>query len=159
MNKRQRTLFQQVQWNRILLFSRSVVSDSLQPHELQHTMLPCPLPSPRACSNSSPLSQWCHPTISSSVTTFSLLASIFLRIRVFSNESVLHIRWLKYWSFNFSISPSNEYLGMISFRIDWFDLTVVQGVLSRIFSSTIWTMEQNREPRNKHKVIWSANLW
>ena len=58
-----------------------------------------------------------------------LLLSIFPRIRVFSNESVFHIRWPKYWSFNFSISPSNEYSGLISFRIDWFDLHAVQGTL------------------------------
>ena len=56
-----------------------------------------------------------------------LLPSIFPSIRVFSNESVLHIRWPKYWSFNFSISASNEYSGLISFRIDWFDLLAVQG--------------------------------
>ena len=58
-----------------------------------------------------------------------LLPSIFPSIRVFSSESVLHIRWPKYWSFSFSISPSNEYSGLISFRIDWFDLLVVQGTL------------------------------
>ena len=61
-----------------------------------------------------------------------LLPSIFLRIRVFSNESVLHIRWPKYWSFSFSISPSNEYSGLISFRIDWFDLLAVQGILKSL---------------------------
>ena len=61
---------------------------------------------------------------------FLLLPSVFPRIRVFSNESVLHIRWPKYWSFN--ISPSNEYSGMISFRIDWFDLLVVQGTLKSL---------------------------
>ena len=59
-----------------------------------------------------------------------LLPSIFPSIRVFSNESVLHIRWPKYWSFSFSISPSNEYTGLISFRIDWFDLLAVQGTLN-----------------------------
>ena len=64
-----------------------------------------------------------------------LLPSIPPSIRVFSNESTLRVRWPKYWSFSFSISPSNEYLGLISFRIGWFDLLVVQG-LSRIFSST-----------------------
>ena len=64
-----------------------------------------------------------------------LLPSIFPSIRVFSNESVLHIRWPKYWSFSFSISPSNEYSGLISFRIDWFYLLAVQG-LSRVFSNT-----------------------
>ena len=61
-----------------------------------------------------------------------LLPSIFPRIRVFSNELALHIRWPKYWSFSFSISPSNEYSGLISFRIDWFDLLVVQGTLRSI---------------------------
>ena len=64
-----------------------------------------------------------------------LLPSIFPSIRVFSNESVLCIRWTKYWSFSFSISPSNEYSGLISFRIDWSDLLAVQR-LSRVFSST-----------------------
>ena len=58
-----------------------------------------------------------------------LLPSIFPSIRVFSNESVVHIRWPKYWSFSFNISPSNEYSGLISFRIDWFDLLAVQGIL------------------------------
>ena len=64
-----------------------------------------------------------------------LLPSIFPSIRVFSDESALRIRWLKYWSFSFSISPSSEYSGLISFRMDWFDLLAVQG-LSRVFSST-----------------------
>ena len=64
-----------------------------------------------------------------------LLPSIFPSIRVFSNESALHIRWPKYWSFSCSISPSNEYSGLISFRIDWFDLLAIQGTL-RVFSST-----------------------
>ena len=61
-----------------------------------------------------------------------LLPSIFPSIRVFSNESVLFIRWPKYWSFSFSISPSNEYSGLISFRIDWFDLFAVQGTLKNL---------------------------
>ena len=63
----------------------------------------------------------CHPLL--------LLSSVFPSIRVFSNESALHIRWPKYWSFSFSISPSSEYSGLISFRIDWFDLLIVQGTL------------------------------
>ena len=61
-----------------------------------------------------------------------LLSSIFSSFRVFSNESALHIRWSKYWSFSFSISPSNEYSGLISFRIDWFDLLAVQGTLKSL---------------------------
>ena len=86
--------------------------------------------SPRICSNSCPLSQWCHPTISSSVIPL-LLPSIVPSIRVLSCESALHIRWPKNWSFSFSISSSNEYSGLISFRIDWFDL-FVQGTLKSL---------------------------
>ena len=104
------------------VFQSSVVSDSLQPHGLQPARLLCPSPTPVACSNSCPLSPWGHPTISSSVVPFS-------SIRVFSNESLLHSRWAKYWSFSFSISPSNEYSGLISFKIDWFDLLAVQETL------------------------------
>ena len=110
----------------LLLFSLSVVSSYLGAQRLQHTRLSCPSPSPRACSNSCPLSHWCYPTISPSVGPFILLSSIFPSIRVSSNESSLHIRWSKYWSFNFSISFSSEYSGLISFRIDWFDLHSVQ---------------------------------
>ena len=102
----------------------SVVSYSLRPHGLQHARLPCPSPSPRACSNSYPLSQWCHPTISSSVIPFSPLPSVFPSIKVFSYGSTLCVRWPKYWSFIFSISPSNEYSGLISSRIDWFVVCV-----------------------------------
>ena len=112
-------------------FSRSVVSISLQPHGLQHTRLPCPSPTPRAYSNSCLSSQWCHPTISS-CHPLLLPPSIFASIRVFSNESALHIRWPKYWLFSFSISPSSEYSGMISFRMDWLDLLAVQGTLKSL---------------------------
>ena len=69
----------------------------------------------------------CHPLL--------LLPSIFPSIRVFSNESVLHIRWPKYWSFSFSISPSNEYSGLISLRTDWLDLLAVQGTLKNLLQS------------------------
>ena len=64
---------------------------------------------------------------------FLLFLSVFPSIRVFSNESALYIRWPKYWHFSFSISPSNEYSGLISFRIDWFDLLAVQGTLKNLF--------------------------
>ena len=104
-------------------FSGSGMSDSLRPDGLQHTMLPCPTPSPWACSNSCQLSWWCHPTISSSVGPFS---------SCLQNESALCIRWLKFWSFNFSISLSNEYSGLISFRKDWFDILAVQGTLKSL---------------------------
>ena len=92
---------------RILLFSGSVVSDTLWPHGQKHTRLPCPSPSPGACSNSCALSWWCHATISSSIVPFLLLPSIFPSIKVFSNESTVHISWSNYWSFSFSISPSH----------------------------------------------------
>ena len=111
--------------------SHSVLSDSLRPHESQHARPPCPSPTPRVDSNSCPLSQWCHPTISS-CHLLLLPPSIFPSIRVLSNESVLHIRWPKYWSFIFSISPSNEYSGLISFRMDWLDLLAVQGTLKSL---------------------------
>ena len=71
----------------------------------------------------------CHPLL--------LSPSVFPRIRVFSNESVLHIRWPKYWSFSFSISPSNEYSGLISFRKNWFDLLAVQGTLKSLLQHHI----------------------
>ena len=105
------------------------MSDSLRPRGLQHTRLPCPSPTPGACSASCPLSRWCHPTISSSVIPFSSCLQSFHSIRVFSNESVLCIRWPNYWSFSFSISLSIEYSGLISFRMDWLDLLAVQGTL------------------------------
>ena len=74
-----------------------------------------------------PLSQWCYLTISSSAIPFSSCLQSFPSIRVFSNGSVLHIRWPKYWSFSFSICPSNEYSGLVSFRMDLLDLLAVQG--------------------------------
>ena len=91
--------------------------------------------SPRVCLSSCPVSQWSHPIISSSVTPFSSCSQIFPSITVFSNKSALHIRWPKYWSFSFSISPSNEYSGLISFRIDWFDLLTVQGTLKSLLQN------------------------
>ena len=107
------------------------MSDSLWPHGLQHTRLHCPSPTPGTYSNLSPSRQWCHPTISPSVIPFSSLPSIFPSIRVFSSELILHSRWPKYWSSTFSISPSYEYLGLISFRIDWLDLAL-QGTLKSL---------------------------
>ena len=109
-------------------FSRSFVSNSLWPRRLQHTRLSCPSLSLRVCSNSNPLSQWCYPTTSPLSPPLFLLPSVFPSIRVFSNESSLHIRWY----FSFSISPSKEYLGLISFRIDWFDVLAVRGTLKSL---------------------------
>ena len=108
-------------------FSHSVMSDSLRPHESKHARPPCPSPTPRVHSNSCPSCWWCHPTISSSVLSILLLPPIPPSIRVFSNESTICVRWPKYWSFSFSISPSNEHPGLISFRMDWLDLLAVQG--------------------------------
>ena len=85
---------------------------------LHQVRLPCPSPSPGACSNSCPLSESCHPAISSSVHPLLLLPSVFPNLRVFSKESALHIRWPKYWSFSFSIRSSNDYWELISFRIN-----------------------------------------
>ena len=101
------------------------MSNSLQAHGLQRARLPCPSLSPRVCWNLCPLSRWCHSTISS-CHALLLLLSIFPSIRVFSIESAVLIRWLKYWSFSFSINPSNEYSGLISLWIDWFGLLAVQ---------------------------------
>ena len=92
------------------------------PMDCKHARL-----TPEACSNSCPSSWWCHRTISSCRPL--LLASVFPSIEVFSNESVLHFRWPKYWNFSFSIHPSNEYSGLISFRTDWFHPLAVQGTL------------------------------
>ena len=103
--------------------------DSLQLHVLQHSRPPCPLSALRAYSNSCPSIVSVIPSNHLIVCPLLLLPSIFPSIRVFSSESVLHIRWPKYWSFSFGISPSNEYSGLISFRIDWFDLLGVQGTL------------------------------
>ena len=108
-----------------------VMSNTLQPQGLQHTRLPCPSPTPRVYSNACPLSRQCHPTISSSVIIFSYHLQSFPASGSFQ-MSVLHSRWPKYWKFNIKISPSNDYSGLISFRMDWFDLLAVQGTLKSI---------------------------
>ena len=124
-------------------FSHSVVSDSLRPHESQDARPPCPSPTPGVHPNSCPLRRLCHPTISSSVIPFSSCPQS-PSSRIFSNKSALRIRWPKYWSFSFNISPSNEYPGLISFRMDWLDLLAVQGTLKSLFQhhsskvSIIW---------------------
>ena len=115
-------------------FSRSVVSDSLRPHEPQHARPPCLSPALGLYPNPCPLSRCCHPTICHLILCrpLLLLPSIFPNIRVFSNESALRMRWPKYWSFSFNISPSNEYPGLISFRMDWLDLLAFQGTLKSL---------------------------
>ena len=102
-----------------LLLSHSAMSDPLRPHGPQHSRLPCPSLIPWVCSNSSQLSRWCHPAISSSVSPLLLLPSIFPSTRNFSHELALCIQWPKYWSF--SSSPPNEYSGLIYFRTNWFE--------------------------------------
>ena len=116
-------------------FILSVMSDSLQPHGLQHTRLPArhqllELNQTYSIESGMPSNHFilCHPLL--------LLPAIFPSIRVFPNESVLPIRWPEYLSFSFSISPSGEYSGLISFRMVWLDLLAVQGTLSTVFSNT-----------------------
>ena len=103
------------------------------PRGLQHARLPCPSSSPRVCSTWCPSSQWCHPTISFSWPLL-LLPSIFASIRLFSSESALHNRFSKYWSFNFSISPSNEYSGLMYLGLTD-SIFLLSKVLSRVFSN------------------------
>ena len=104
------------------------MSNSFQPHGLQHARHPCPSPTPGVYPNSCPLSWWCHPTISSlsspSLPTFNLSQHQGLYKWVNSSHQVA--------SFSFSISPSNEYSELISFRMDWWDLLVVQGTLKSL---------------------------
>ena len=127
-------------------FSHSVVSDSLRPHGLQHTRPPCPSPPPK-------LAQTRVHWVGDASQPFNPLSfpspppSIFPSIRVFSEKSALRIRWPKYWSFNFSISPSDEYSGLISFRIDWLDLLEIPWVIREVHlgmqcvhSSSRWTV-------------------
>ena len=150
--------YRKVLYTEELFFSHSVVSDSLWPHELQHARLLCPSLSPSSvqllscvwlcnltdCSMPGLPVHHQLPELTQTPVIESVMPSnhlilcctlllqplIFPNIRVFSNESVLHIRWPKYWSF--SISPSNEYSGLISFRMDWLDLLAVQGTLKSL---------------------------
>ena len=123
----------------LLVFSsvQSLGCFRLQPHGLQRARLPCPSPAqnllkfmPIKSAMPSNHLILCRPPL--------LLPSVFLSIRVFSSESVLRIRWPKYWSFSFSISPFTEYSGLISFRIDWSDLLAVQGTLMQVFKTCTW---------------------
>ena len=128
-------------------FSSSVMSNSLRPHGLQHARLSCPSATPGACSNSCPLSWWCHPSISSSVAPFyfclqSLSASgSFPMSQLFTSggQSIGA-------SFSFSISPSKEYSGLISFRMDWLDLLAVQGTLKSLL----------QHHNSKASILWCS---
>ena len=131
----------------LLLFSHPVVSDSLWPHGLQHSRPPCLSPSPKVCP--SPFMSIASVMSSSHLILWGpllLLPSIFPSIRDFSNESAVRIRWSKYWSFSFSISPSNEYSGLIFFIIDWFDLLAVQGTLRSLL----------QHHKSKASILWHS---
>ena len=121
---------------------------TLQPQGLQHAKLSCPSPSPRVCSNSCPLSWWCHLTISSSVSLFSSCPQSS-SIRVFSNESALRFKWPKYWSFSFSINLSKVHAELISFSIDWFDLLAVQGTLKSLLQHC----------NSKASILWCSAIF
>ena len=124
-----------------VLFSCSVVSDSLRPHELQHTRLPCPSPTPGIHSNSCLSSQWCLPAISSSAVPFSSCPQSLPDSESFPIESTLHMRWPKYWSFSFNISPSKEHSGVIS--LEWTGWISLQSQgLSRVFPNTTFQKHQ-----------------
>ena len=119
----------------LVYFILIVVSQSpsqvqlFETHVLHHARPLCPSPPLEVCPSSYPLHWWCHPAISSSDALFSFCPQIFPSIRDFSNESAIHTWWPKYWSFCFSISPSNEYSGLIFLNIDWFDLLTLHGML------------------------------
>ena len=147
-------------------FSRSVMSDSLQPHERQHARPVCPSPTPRVYPNSCSLSQWVHSTISSSVSPFSPCLQSFPAPGSFPVSWLLASSHQIYWNFSFSIGPSNEYSGLISFSINWFDLLPVQGC-SRVFSSSTVQKHQffGAQPSlwsNSHIRTWlleKPSLW
>ena len=123
--------------------------DFLRSYGLQHAGLLYLPPSPGVCSNSCPLSQRCYLTILSSAIPYSFAFIFFASIRVFSNESALCIRWPKDWSY--SISPSNKYSRLISFKIDWFVFLAAKG-LSRVFSGT--TIQRHQFISVQHS-LWS----
>ena len=138
-------------------FSHSVVSNSLRPHELQHASPPCPSPAPKIYSDSC-LNKFIHAHQVGDVIQPShpLLSPLLLppippSIRVFSNESAHCIRWPKYWSFSFSISPSNEYSGLISFRIDWFYLAV-----QRTLKSLLQHHSSKTSILRRQSSLWST---
>ena len=122
------------------------MSISLQPRGVQHARLPCPSPTPRACSNSCPSSQWCHPTISSSVITFS---SCLQSYPASGSFPMSQFSASECWSFSFTISPSSEYSGLISFRIDWFDLPAIQGTLKSFL----------QHHSSKASILWHSVLF
>ena len=124
------------------------MSSSLTPHGLKYARLPCPSLSPWVYPNLCPFSQWCYLTISFSVIPFSSCPQSFLASGSFP-MSGLCIRWPKYWSFSFSISASNEYSGLISFRMDWLDLLAAQETLKHLLQHHNW----------KASILWHCALF
>src|SRR5574341_846112 len=112
-------------------FSRSVMCDSLRPHGLQHARPPYPITNSQSMIKLMSIES-VMPSNHLILCRPLLLPSIFPSMRGFSNESALHIKWSRYWSFSFNISPSNEHPGLISFRMDWLDLLAVQGTLKSL---------------------------
>ena len=134
-------------------FSRSVMSDSLRPHGLQHARLPGPSPTPEACSNSCPSSWWCHPTISSSVVPFSSCPQSFPASESFQMSQLFASGGQSIRVFSLSISPSNEYSGLISFRIDCSALLAVQGTLKSLLHTTV----QKHPFFSPQPSLWSSS--
>ena len=126
---------------------------TLQSNGLQYARTPYPSPAPRVYSNSCPSNRWWHPTISSSVISFSSHLQPFPASGS-SNESVLHIRWPKYWSFSFNISPSNEYSGLISLRMDWLDLVAVQRTLKSLLQH-----HSSKASIIRHSAFFGRRQW
>ena len=129
------------------------MSNSLQPHELQYTRPPCPSPTPGVYPNSCPWSRWCHPAISFSVVHFSSYPQPLRASGSFPISQLLRMRWPKYWSFSFSISPSKEHLGLISFRMDWLDLLAVQGTLKSLLQ-----LHSSKASILQHSALFTVQL-
>ena len=138
-------------------FSRSVVSDSLWPHESQHARPPCPSHTPGVHSDSHPLSPWCHPAISPSVVPFSSCPQSLPASESFPMSQLFGMRWPKYWSFSFSIIPSKEIPGLNSFRMDWLDLLAVQGPLKSLLQHHSFK-SINSLYKTKEECL-SAHIW
>ena len=138
------------------------MSDSLQPYGWQHTRPPFPSPTPRVYSNSCPIELVLPPNHLILHCPLLFLPSIFPSIRVFSIESVLCIRWPKYWSFSFNISPSSEYSGLIFFRMDWLDILAVQGTLKSLLqhhsskASVLWHSAFFYSPTSSYSFLQSS---
>ena len=129
------------------------MSNSLWPHGLQHARLPCPSPTPGAYSHSCPSSWWYHPTISSSVIPYPSCFQSFPASGSFPmSQFFVSDGQRKCWSFSFSISPSNEYSGLISFRIDWFDILAIQGTIKSLLQ------HHSKAPILQHSAFFIVQL-